>query len=231
MDVAELTLRYADMLAELAPRGLYSKMAVGPNLRRMLEALAAEFALGHGRVDDLLREQYPRTSVELLADWERVLGLPDNCGTPPATLEARRAAVLAKLIGPRGNSRVALEALALNLGYPITLEEFKVFRVGSRVGDRVYGVDGGWPWAFKVHAPVVTAFFFRAGSGSAGDPISYFDNSPLECTITRIKQAQAHPIFDYDQPPAPEDWQPWGRYVIPDVLDLKVEFPPWSLEL
>lgn len=227
----ELAELYADQLEALLPPGVLFKSPVGPNLRALLLAIADEFARAHGRVEQLLREQAPRTTSELLGDWERAVGLPDSCAEQSTSTDERRAAVLARLSVPGGTSAAALEALAIALGYTITLEEHRVFRIGSRIGDRLYGVEGGWPWTFTVHAPVVTARFFRVGSSSTGDPLATFSNAPLECNVNRVKPAHSHALFAYDQPVQPLDYQPWGWYVLPEPLVVRAVFPPYTVEL
>lgn len=229
MDLAELTRIYADQLEQLLPPGLLFRRPTGTNLRALLEGLAGEFARAHGRVDQLLLEQAPRTTNELLGDWERVLGLPDPCAVVPCCIDFRRAAVVARIATPGGSSLAVFQTLALTLGYPITIEEHPVFRVGSRVGDRVYGVAGGWPWAFTVHAPVVTSRFFYAGQSGAGDALATFGNEPLECTFARVKPAHSHVLFAYDQAPHPASYQPWGWYVFPAAIALEIHVPPYSV--
>lgn len=227
----DLATRYADALEELLPPGRLFQAPVGAVLRSVLEALAEEVARAHGRVERLLAEQAPRSTSELLPDWERVLGLPDSCSVVSSSVELRRAAVLSRVAVQGGQSRAVLAALALVLGYVITIEEHPTFRVGGRVGDRVYGVDGGWPWTFSVHAPVVTSFFFRAGASSAGDPLSTSGNEPLECAFARVKPAHAHLLFVYDLQAHPADWQPWGWHVVPQTLVVRAVFPPYTVAL
>lgn len=231
MAVDELSVRYADELEQLLPPGSLFRSPVGPNIRALLEALAVEFARVHGRVEQLLAEQAPRSTSELLSDWERVLGLPDGCTNPSSATNIRRASVLGRIAVPGGQSRAAFIALGAALGFPISIEEHKTFRVGSRVGDRVYNVEGGWPWTFTVHAPVATAHFFRAGSSGSGDALATFDNSPLECAIARVKPAHAHVLFAYDQQVHPADYQPWGWYVVPEPIVVRTRFPRYTLEL
>lgn len=231
MAVSELAGRYAEQLARLLPPGPLFQPNVGPNLKAVLEALALEFERVHGRVEQLLREQAPRSTSELLGDWERALGLPDNCAGSSSSTDVRRAAVLARLAVPGGNTRSDLVRLALTLGYPIDIEEHRPFRVGSRIGDRLNEVDAGWPWAFTVHAPVVTSRFFRAGSSSAGDALSTFSNAPLECNVRRVKPAQSPVVFAYDRAVHPAEYQPWGWYVVPPAIEVRAVFPPFVVQL
>lgn len=231
MDLNELAIRYADQLEALLPPGQLFRHPVGPNIRALLDGMALEFARYHGRVEQLLAEQAPRSTSELLGDWERVLGLPDNCAPLSSSTNIRRAAVLSRIAVQGGQTVESFTALAAALGFPIVIEEHPTFRVGSRVGDRVWNVEGGWPWTFTVHGPVRTAHFFHAGSSGAGDALSTFDNAPLECAISRVAPAHAHVLFSYDQHVAPATYQPWGWYVIPDPLLVQVQFPRYTVIL
>jgi len=231
MAVDDLTRQYADQLELLLPPGRLEAHPVGPNTRALIEAIAEEFARTHERVVQLAAEQAPRSTSEMISDWEKTLGLPDACVGGSNSIDERRAQIMSRLAVQGGNSRAATTALALALGYPITIEEHIVLRVGFRVGDRTYGVLGGWPWTFTVHAPVATARFFYAGSSGAGDPLSSFSNTPLECSIQRTAAAHAHVLFSYDQAPSPADYQPWGVYVIPEPLILRLVFPTITLIL
>jgi uncharacterized protein YmfQ (DUF2313 family) len=53
---------------------------------RLLDAWAQELARIDARVDALIEEADPRTTTELLPDWERNYGLPDECLTRTTTL-------------------------------------------------------------------------------------------------------------------------------------------------
>lgn len=197
---------YRRQMQALLPRGFAWALAPTAWLTRLLSGLAPEFARIHGRVLDLLRESDPRTTFEMLEDWERALGLPDNCtNTLAPTVEARRDNVVAKFIGAGGQSRAYYIAIAARMGYTITIEEFTPFRVGrSRVGDPILGEE--WTWVWQVNGPAVSIRYFRTGVSQMGERLrSWEGNGPLECRLNQLKPAHTLIIFSYPEldPPPP----------------------------
>lgn len=187
---------YAQLLADLLPRGWAWPRDPESVLMRTWAGLAGEFARLHARDCDLLREAYPGTALETLPDWERVCGLPDPCTGPLETLQQRRAAVLAKLASRGGQSRAYYIAVALAAGYRITIEEFRQFRAGrNRAGDRVYGED--WLYAWRVTAAETTMVYFRAGQSAAGERLRVWGNRVLECLLGALKPAHTILLFAY----------------------------------
>lgn len=70
---------YLSQLIGLLPPGDALVREPGSVLERLLSVPAAELARVDGRVDALLLESDPARTAEMLADWERALGLPDVC--------------------------------------------------------------------------------------------------------------------------------------------------------
>lgn len=195
---------YRRQMQALMPRGMAWTLAPLAWLTRLLAGLSEEFARIDARVRDLIGESDPRTTIEMLTDWERTLALPDNCSNVLApTLQGRRDDVLSKLIGIGGQSRAYYIAVAARLGYAITIEEFLPFRVGrSSIGDRVYSED--WTWVWRVNGPAVTVTSFRTGVSRCGEPLRSWGNALLECRLNQIKPAHTRIIFSYpdaDPPP------------------------------
>jgi uncharacterized protein YmfQ (DUF2313 family) len=188
---------YRRQMQALLPRGMAWSLSPLSWLTRLLSGLSPEFARIHGRVLDLIRESDPRTTIEMLGDWERALGLPDNCSSTLApTLQGRRDDVLNKLVSLGGQSRAYYIAVAARLGYTITIEEFRPFRVGrSRVGERIYDLD--WTWVWRVNGPPVAIRHFRVGQSRMGERLRSWGNSALECRLNQIKPAHTRIIFSY----------------------------------
>ena len=188
--------KYTSMLQNLLPLGLAWPRQPGTNMENFLAALAVELNRVDVRVEDMLRESYPLTSSELLTDWERVTGLPEECEGLAATVQKRREAVRQKLSSIGGQSPSFYISVMANLGYEITITEFRPFRVGiNAAGDPVYGED--WAYAWQVNAPEETIRYFSAGSGAAGEPLATWGNELLECVINRLKPAHTIVIFAY----------------------------------
>jgi uncharacterized protein YmfQ (DUF2313 family) len=70
---------YLSQLIGLLPPGDALAREPGSRLERLLSVPAAELARVDGRVEALLLESDPARTTEMLADWERALGLPDVC--------------------------------------------------------------------------------------------------------------------------------------------------------
>jgi uncharacterized protein YmfQ (DUF2313 family) len=139
---------YREAFFSMLPNGqAWPKHAIDSVLYQTVDGLCEYWGFVDGRAADLLEtESDPRTTVELLPDWERNFGLPDPCYTAPQTIAARQAALVARMTLWGSQSRQFYIDFAKFLGYDITISEYRPFMVGlDRCGDnRVYG-DGTDP--------------------------------------------------------------------------------------
>lgn len=167
------------------------------------------------RVGVFLRvESFPPTSLELLPDWERVLGLPEPCLPAPESIPERQAKVAEKLARrPGRQDRGYFYELARSLGYDITITEYVPAQCGltqcgaTLVTDGPYRIQGagcGSPairfvWSITVTGPRLTWFSVGGGGGRAGqDPhlrIARADD--LECILRKLKPAHTNLVFNY----------------------------------
>lgn len=188
-------LDYIEQLASLLPPGIAIRRETDTDVYKLLNGMAEELARIDARGDDVLRESDPRTTVELIGEWETQVGLPDEClGDIDQTLQQRRNAVVARLTGRGGQSRQFFIDLAASLGYTVTITEFRPFRAGiSEAGDAL--TNGDWIFTWRVNAPETTITYFRAGASTAGEPLRAWGNEQLECAIERV--APAHTIVQF----------------------------------
>lgn len=160
---------YRLQLQALLPTGPAWRRDTEADITRTLDALAAELARIDARAEALMEEADPRTTSELLSDWERIAALPSSCVTVEQTIEERRAALVAKLTLLGGQSPDFFIDLAAGLGSVITVKECRPFRAGkSRAGDPCYSTLARFLW--HIHHPDVIITHFKAGS-KAGDPV------------------------------------------------------------
>jgi uncharacterized protein YmfQ (DUF2313 family) len=112
---------YTEKLKELLPPGKAWTRSTTSTAHALHTALAKSFGRVVDRAADLLLEMDPRTVTEMIADWERVYGLPDACAVAPTTLADRRAALTARVISrggwSGGPSEPFLRSLIVALGY------------------------------------------------------------------------------------------------------------------
>ncbi|MCX7071224.1 MAG: DUF2313 domain-containing protein [Gammaproteobacteria bacterium] len=170
---------YAAQLAALLPLG--NAWRAGPDtlLGRLLLALGTELARVHARANTLRLEADPRSTIELLSEWEAIAGLPDPCVNVAQTVDQRRAALVARLVGTGGASRAYFISVAAAYGYTVTVEE-----------------PASHTWRLR-SAEVVGVTRFRAGLSTAGDPLASFGNEAFECLFNRIKPAHTALLFAY----------------------------------
>ena len=135
----------------------------------------------------------------MLPDWERVARLPDKCsGVLEETIQGRRHALLTKLTSTGGQSPGYFIGIAATLGYTVTIEEFRPFRVGrSRVGDSL--TNGDWIFTWLVRAPEVSVTSFRVGTSAVGERLRTWGNDTLECKLNQLKPAHTIALFAYGE--------------------------------
>lgn len=184
----------AEQLRLLLPPESYD--CNGPNISATIQAEANALTLTNAQANTVYSTIFPG-SGEGLSDWERVLGLPDQCVAGSAQTAGQRVrAIISKLQGRAGQSRPFFIALAKSLGYDITITTFRPARAGiARAGDAING--GDWSFTWRVNAPAVSVSYARAGQAGAGDPLSAWGNEALECRLSQLKPAESILLFGY----------------------------------
>lgn len=184
----------ADQLRLLLPPVSYDGNS--PQLSAAIEAEANALTQSDAQTEAVYSAIFADSGVGL-ADWERVLALPDPCLVGvPQSVRQRVQAVVSKLRARGGQSRPFFISLAKALGYDITITTFRPARAGiARAGDRLYG--GDWDYAWRVNAPAVTVNYARAGLTAAGDPLASWGNKILECRLSQMKPAESTLLFGY----------------------------------
>jgi uncharacterized protein YmfQ (DUF2313 family) len=188
--------QFREQILKLIPRGMAWPREKFTLIYAWAYGIANEFFRVDGRAKDLLEEGDPRTTTELLEEWEAVVGIPDECQPVALTLERRRGDVLARLTARGGIDKQFYIDYAASLGFDITIYEYRPFRAGiSRAGDPVN--DMTWNHAFRVNAPIETIKYFSAGISQAGDPLASWGNAFLECSLNKRKPLGKFAIYAY----------------------------------
>ena len=185
---------YLSQLQALLPHGPAWPRDSSATLTMLLQAMADELARIDGRTDQLLEEVDPRTTTELLADWERVAGLPDACVTDDQSTAQRRAALHARLTTLGGQSTAYFIALAASLGYTVTITEFHLHTVENDVEYPLYAAP--WQFAWQVNAQQDTVGTLTV-TDTVADPLAWWGNELLECVTRRLAPAHTHVMFAY----------------------------------
>lgn len=170
---------WRDAMKGLLPRGAAWQVPEGSAFEGLLHALAEEFARAEARLVQLVEEADPLTTDEMIADWERVTGLPDNCFAVPTGLADRQIAVNQRMVAIGGQSALYFRELASRIGYTVEIVEYRTARINDRIGQRLF--TGAWQFTWAVR--VIT-------SGPA--------EFNLECLIERHKPAHTTVYYIYE---------------------------------
>ncbi len=146
-------------------------------------------------------ESDPRYTFEMLPDWERAFGLPDPCVPVVQTLPERRVALVNKMTTQGGQSREYFIGVAADLGYTITIREFRPFQFGlSSFGGsrgRFFLPSARFYWKVTITGPRLTRFQFGSSSFGRDSFLEIRRAEDLECIFTRWQPAHAQVLFDY----------------------------------
>lgn len=192
---------YLEQFKALMPPGEAWRTETGSALSALLSVFAAEFAKIDARALDLLNEADPRSTLELLTEWEKAVGLPDPCIGTPTNLNERRALVHQRLTSRGGQSVAFFSEIAEKLGYDIRIDEHRPFTCGlSECG----GTDqcGEPEIRFWWHVAVLGAkvVWFECGVSICPDPMAKLEiGAELICIFTRLKPAHTHLTFGVEE--------------------------------
>lgn len=192
-------LTEADYLAELQALLPPGGLTRDPDavLTKLLSVFAASLARVDALATALLEEADPRTTVQLLPDWERVLGLPDKCaGGESLTLQERRAWLVGRMTARGGQSRAWFISLAASLGYAIAIDEFRPFTCGLSVCGEQLAPEATWT-VWRVRMPATPIYWFRAGASVCGERLGSQAAGWIECLFRRLKPAHTTVLFTY----------------------------------
>ncbi|MFC3674651.1 YmfQ family protein [Ferrovibrio xuzhouensis] len=191
------TADYRSLLLSLLPLGPLWPRDLGSRLAAFLEGIAGEFARIHGRVMDLVEEGDPRTAYEMLARWERVCGLPDECTVPGGeTIAERQLRVTQKWTSRGGQSRAYFIGIADQLGYPgAVITEFRPFTCNSNCDDSLD--PDPWRFVWRMDIAQATRIVDMTCESACDEAIRVWGDTTLECVIDKLKPAHTKVLFSY----------------------------------
>lgn len=205
--IAKLELMYGKIVSRLFPVGFAWPREAGSVLGKVSGVLALALARMHARAEALLNERDPRTTLEMLPEWEREWGLPGPCNLGVHSLQERRQVLTAKVASTGGQSRKYYHVIARNLGYEVEITEYRPFMFGltemmepddDAVKNEILPDTDRLVWDVHVAGPRLT--WFRAGESECGvdTMLNVTRADELECQFERMKLAHTELNFIYD---------------------------------
>ncbi|MEY0594856.1 YmfQ family protein [Providencia manganoxydans] len=177
---------YTKALISLAPQGLAWNWKPNTVMHAVLRGLARGYQSSDLDAIQLLSGAFPKTATVMLPEWEKTLGLPDDCAIGEMdSLPKRQRVVVSKLVSSGGQSKNYFINYAAELGYSITITEFRPARCGiSACGDPLNGED--WPFVWRVNAGDTAISYALSGVSYCGDPLRSWGNRYLECALGKL---------------------------------------------
>jgi uncharacterized protein YmfQ (DUF2313 family) len=193
------TRDYQRQFLQLQPPGLAWNRRLDSNLGRLWLAVGEQFARLDSEAFRLIDEINPLTTYEALPDWERVLGLPDDCSRLGDTIEIRRADVIAKLnLLGRQSKEFYIWYMSL-YGYSISIaDEWPPFEADvSGAEDQVWEAPAGtmidqdgqvWQdwyngWLFVWEVSIANRAYrrFKVAADGMGDHLAVWYDEGQQC--------------------------------------------------
>lgn len=178
--------QYTDSLAAYVPGGslFQAKGVDGTVFRRLLKGLAGELFRVNGLIKEYSEQIIPDETVKFITEWERTLGIPDDCFKGGGTIDERRRDVLVKLASLGVQTIADFEAVALIFGVVVQVIPGSASGIvfASKKIERFTIV-------INITLPEVFPYTF---------PITFGDDTTvlLECLFKKLKPANCQVLFE-----------------------------------
>ena len=180
---------YREQIHALLPAGRAWPEEADTTLDALVRAMAAQVAEVDRSAANLLTEILPNTTFNLLPEWERVLGLPDDCSDLGSDVTTRRASVLALLVTQPTFHPDDYAEIAERYGVTITVDDLNQTRA-----EAVPGLDTGngrWRFVWFIDIPASADNRTWRVTSRVNERLTTFSrNTELECRLR--KAAPAH---------------------------------------
>jgi len=184
-------------LQALLPPGMALTREPGARLTALLESIAALLMSAQARLEALEVQWDPRRATSMLTDWERLLGLPDDCAPAGQLLTDRQTAAFGRLTDVGGQSRAFFIDLAERNGEPgCTIDEFRPANCNGHCNEALLSVADAFTW--RVNIPHVAANVRWANCNSnCVSALQMYTPASIECLFGERKPAHSTVIFSY----------------------------------
>ncbi len=187
----------ADILAQyLRDDNLHeAKNREGSTLRKILLGLASEWLNFRSKINEVYNEYNPKTTTKMIEEWERFVGIPDNCIPVASTIEQRRLNVLLKLAGINATTEKQFKNVASILGYNI--------EVSNGVSTSTFPLTLPFLLISEASAPFTIVITLPSSIQPIGFaltfPFTLTSQQPaiLDCLFNKLKPANTQLFFRY----------------------------------
>lgn len=156
---------------------------------------AKHLDIAQASAETLLTEMFPDTTSQLLADWERVLGITPGADDP---LQYRRDRVVQKIREKGGLSIPYFIRLAESLGSVVEIVEPVPFMSDwGCADDELFDETVVYQWGLKIYNQPI--YEFCADTSCADELLLWFnEQTVLEELFKQLKPAHTYVYFSYE---------------------------------
>ncbi|OYV89668.1 MAG: hypothetical protein B7Z57_11610 [Acidiphilium sp. 37-60-79] len=185
-----------DDLLAIAPPGDAMPTTPDTVFAQMLMPWANELSLVETLMLAFRAEINPLTAVNLLPDYERVLG-PDPYGRDqqPLTQAEQQALTYSRWVTRFGVRAADFVAFAATFGVVISIQQYRVTTAGAFAGVDLVNAPTQFDWLVTLPSAVET--LAEASAAQAGNLVSSFPPSLVVPAILGRAPAQTTPYFSY----------------------------------
>ena len=164
-------------------------------LRKILLGLASEWLNFRNKTNEVVNEYNPQKTTLLIQEWERFVGIPDNCISVASTIEQRRLNVLLKLAGINATTEKQFKNVASILGYNI--------EVSNGVSTSTFPLTLPFLLISEASAPFTIVITLPSSIKPSGFaltfPFTLTSQQPaiLDCLFNKLKPANTQLFFRY----------------------------------
>lgn len=191
---------HADTLADYLPPGIMFEGGKidNTNLRKLLRGLAQELFKSEDLLKQWTEEYYPDCTTLYLDEWEKTLGIPDDCFSGTGTQEERRRDILVKLASLGIQTEQDFEDLAALFGVTVEIEQGADFGGAGNTFPLQFPVSLLFSSPKEARFTIIVRFTVPDTSRfTLFFPIVFGGNeiAILECLFNKLKPANCNVIF------------------------------------
>ncbi len=190
INFASLSLEI-EKLSQYLPGGRIFEAKSQPNsiMHKLLEIVSTEISRFLSVLRDIELEHFPGTTTAFIEEWEKALGIPDQCFKTDGSIAQRRNQILMKYA-------------FMNV---TTVEDF--VRLGNLLGFNIRVVPGRQfltsPTPDKEIAFTMKVILPSTNTVSVFDHIFDFpfqdpNNTLVQCVINRVKPANVNVVYEFE---------------------------------
>ena len=184
-------------LADLLPQGIAweAKNIEESNMYKLLRALSKEFTRVQSKINEFVTEHNPETTTNLIEEWERAVGIPDDCFSNTVSLDLRRKQVVAKFAKMNVQTAQDFIDLAAYFGYRVTIKNAEDGSIFPMVFPFILGEQD---WLINT----MLVKFIDLDTPNNTFPITFpftfgGDENIITCVFNKLKPATVVIIFQY----------------------------------